>query len=144
MIPCPGCKKATSEGPACAHCGADLRLPLLLDRTGRVCFNRALELLKDGDAAGAENQLCAASALMPLRPEGYRALGKLRAQAGRLGDAAHDLGIACRLAPDDADARAALAEVERLIRRERLVLVGGPAALLLLTAAAAVLLWLLR
>jgi hypothetical protein len=67
MIPCPACCKPTREGPACEACGADMRLPLLLDRLGRMCFNRALEMISEGELAGAENQLCAASALMPLR-----------------------------------------------------------------------------
>lgn len=141
MIPCPACKKASAEGPACQHCGAELRLPALLDRLGRLCFNRALELLKEGDLPAAENQLSAACALMPLRPEGYRALGKLRAQLGRLPDAAYDLALACRLSPDDPDARAALAEVKRLARRERLLLLAAPALLAALAIAGAALLW---
>jgi regulator of sirC expression with transglutaminase-like and TPR domain len=141
VIPCPACKKASVEGPLCQHCGAELRLPALLDRLGRLCFNRALELLKEGDLPAAENQLSAACALMPLRAEGYRALGKLRAQLGRLPDAAYDLSLACRLAPEDADAQAALAEVRRLARRERLVLLGAPVLLAVVAIAGAALLW---
>ena len=144
MIPCPTCKKATAEGPTCAQCGAELRLPVLLDRLGKLCFNRALELLKEGDLAAAENQLCAACALMPLRPEGYRALGKLRAQAGRHADASYDLALACRLAPEDGDARAALAEVARLARRERLLLLGAPLLLGAIALGGAALLWAFR
>jgi hypothetical protein len=132
VIPCPSCHEPTGEGPACQACGAELRLPLLLDRLGRMCFNRALELVKEGDLASAENQLCAACALMPLRFEGYRALGKLRARAGRTGDALVDLRIACKLAPGDAGAAAALKEVERLARREKLVLLAAPVALAVL------------
>ncbi|MBI5545253.1 MAG: hypothetical protein HY901_15290 [Deltaproteobacteria bacterium] len=140
MIPCPSCRKASVEGPVCQACNADLRLPLLLDRLGRMCFNRALELLKEGDLTGAENQLCAACALMPLRPEAHRALGKLRAQSGRLGAAVVDLNLAHRLAPEDADAIAALAEVQRLARRERWMLLAVPVALVVLTVGGAVLL----
>ena len=89
-------------------------------------------------------QLCAACALMPLRPEGYRALGKLRAQLGRHADAAYDLALACRLAPDDPDARAALAEVDKRMKRERLLLLGAPALLVIVALGGAALLWLLR
>ncbi|MGC4119323.1 MAG: hypothetical protein QM765_33110 [Myxococcales bacterium] len=141
MIPCPACKKASAEGPLCQHCGAELRLPALLDRLGRLCFNRALELLQEGDLAAAENQLAAACALMPLRAEGYRALGKLRAQLGRLPEAAYDLTLACRLAPEDHDASAALAEVKRLARREKLLLLGAPALMVVVAIAGAVALW---
>ena len=143
MIPCPSCRKPTSEGPACASCGADMRLPLLLDRIGRLCFNRALEVVEE-DPASAENQLCAACALMPLRPEPHRALGKLRARGGRLADAAFELQLALKLAPDDEGARRALLEVERLARRERRLLFAAPLALAVLTAACAVLFFVLR
>jgi len=141
VIPCPSCHKPTAEGPACAACGSELRLPLLLDRLGRLCFNRALELEREGDRAGAENQLCAAAALMPLRPESHRALGKLRAQAGRLPDAAAELAIAVQLDPKDEDAREALAAVQRQARRERLLLFGLPALALLLSLASLAGLW---
>ena len=141
MIPCPACKKASAEGPVCQHCGAELRLPALLDRLGRLCFNRALELIKEGDLPAAENQLSAACALMPLRPEGYRTLGKLKAQLGRLPDAAYDLSLACRLAPEDPDALAALAEVKRLAKRERLLLLGAPFLMTLVVVGGALLLW---
>jgi len=144
VIPCPSCRKPSAEGPSCAQCGSDLRLPSLLDRLGRLCFNRALELLKEGDLPAAEKELCAACALMPLRPEAYRALGKLRAQTGRLPEAAYDLALARRLAPDDPDARAALAEVERLARRERMLLLGAPLLLVAASLAAAALLWFYR
>lgn len=141
MIPCPSCRKPSAEGLACQHCGADLRLPTLLDRLGRLCFNRALELLKEGDLPAAEKELCAACALMPLRSEAYRALGKLRAQTGRLPEAAWDLALARRLAPNDPDAEAALREVHRLARRERLLLLGAPLLLVAVSLAGAALLW---
>jgi predicted Zn-dependent protease len=142
VIPCPACHKAAAEAPTCS-CGADLRLPLLLDRIGRLCFNRGIELAQT-DPAQAENQLCAACALMPLRPEAHRALGKLRAQAGRLMDAAFGLQLALKLSPEDPEARRALAEVERLARRERRLLLAAPAVLAMLTAGAAALFFYFR
>ena len=144
MIPCPSCQKPTKEAVSCEQCGADLRLPLLLDRIGRLCFNRALESLKEDDLVGAENQLCAACALIPLRFETHRALGKLRASSGRLVDAAHDLQIALKLAPEDEESKRALAEVVRLARRERLLILAGPAILAVITVASVLLFWSLR
>ncbi len=141
MIPCSSCHQPTPEGPACAKCGAELRLPLLLDRIGRLCFNRGLELAKEGKLAAAENQFCAAAALMPLRPEGHRALGKLRAQAGRFADAAAALHVAAQLDPDDGDSRAALAAVGRRAQRERLLLLGAPAVVLLVSLGVFLALW---
>ena len=144
MIPCPSCQKPAKEAVVCDACGADLRLPLLLARIGRLCFNRALEYLKKDDLTAAENQLCAASALIPLRFETHRALGRLRARTGRLLDAAQDLQTALRLAPEDEGTKRALAEVVRLARRERLLILGAPAILAALAVASIVLFWTLR
>jgi hypothetical protein len=144
VIPCPSCQKATREALVCEACGADLRLPLLLDRIGRLSFNRALELLQRDERAEAENQLCAACALMPLRVEPHRALGKVRARGGRLTEAAAELRLALRIAPHDEDALRALREVERLARRERRLILAAPDILLILAAASVGLMWWLR
>ena len=144
MIPCPSCQKPTREGLACEACGADLRLPTLLDRLGRMCFNRGLELAAKDELASAESQFCAAAALMPLRFETYRALGKLRARGGRLLEAAIDLQTALKLAPEDEESKRAFAEVQRLAKRERMFLLATPLLLAVLTAATIAMYWLLR
>jgi hypothetical protein len=106
-----------------------------LDAVGRICFNRGLELVAKADIHSAENYLCAACALLPSRVEPRRALGKVRAKLGRFEAAALDLELARRISPGDRATESALAAAERLIKRERMMLiaVAGGFALLLST-----------
>ena len=111
----------------CSTCGEPLHatgcarcLAQSLDALGRLTFNRALELAREGEVRAAEETLCAACSLMPTAVAPRRALGKLRARAGDLEGAEVDLSLATHLGPDDADARAALAGVQRALRLRRL------------------------
>jgi len=123
---------APTSGPAPDHAaGVGPRL----ETAGRLCFNQALTLLAEGAAFEAENALCAACALLPGRVEPPRALGKLRAQGGRWAEALVALHEARRVAPGDEETRQAIAEVERRVRRERLLLAWAPVALVSLAAA---------
>lgn len=124
MSACPACAAPHTAGTSCQRCGVDLDVARALDAVGRVCFNRALELIAEGQRERAEDQLCAACALMPARVEARRALGKLRAQLGRLDAAAVDLELARRLAPDDPGTRRAAEAVRRRLARERWWVVG--------------------
>jgi hypothetical protein len=128
------CGVAIEGGTVCPACAAPLQRSAEL--WGRLCFNRALELIAKNDFAGAEEQLCAASALLPSQVEPRRLLGKLRAQRGAHEDAFIDLSWAKQLAPGDMKTVAAFEAVEKALVRKRRMALLAVGAVFLFTATA--------
>jgi hypothetical protein len=131
---CVSCGAIIDGGAVCPACAAPLQRSA--DLWGRLCFNRSLELIAKGDLGGAEEQLCAACALLPSQVEPRRLLGKLRAQRGAHEDAFVDLSWAKQLAPGDAKTVAALDAVEKALVRKRRLASLAVGAMFLVTAAA--------
>jgi hypothetical protein len=122
---------------ACPRCAAAVARSS--EALGRLHFNHALELMTKGNTRSAEEQLCAACALLPTQVEPRRVLGKLRARLGNTEGAYLDLAWAKQLAPGDLKTAAAFEAVERTLVRRRRFASLALAAMFLFTAAAVVL-----
>jgi hypothetical protein len=133
---CVACGTVIPGGTVCVSCAPGLERSA--DVWGRLFFNRALELIAKGEPRLAEEQLCAACALMPSQVEPRRLLGKLRAQHGEHEEAFIDLSWAKQLGPTDTKTVAALAAVEKALLRKRRVASLTLGAVFLVTAAAVI------
>lgn len=103
MFTCPTCGAAASPEDLVCRCGTDLALLWTLERLPDVWFNRALEALPAGRAGEALEWFAACCAARPSDAAARRALAKVWAQLGHVGEAERALEQSARIDPDHAD-----------------------------------------